>query len=923
MAGKTFTGIRRSRKTRTSVKVADLFSRVFITAAGMGTILAVSLVCFFLAVVVIPLFQEGEVTTGRTLPAPTEEGAIQPIHIAVDEYQTMACAIYPDTTAKVFRLDTGEIIDTRQIITGSKPTCWSFGSRGGDVAFGFEDGRIQFGTITFATTYLELKDMAPEQRAMKVGQLATLEKGVVEVTPLGQFRLQKLTVDLKDPVDLKSGSPVKRIDLSMLNTGPVFATVTADGMFRINSVREVRNIVTRKTTYVPTGGQVEIPLVKTKGLPAHLVVEGRGDTAIAVWPDGQTVRIDARDKSTPVIAEMLDMTPQGDATITSLSTLIGKMTFVVGDSSGKVTTWFRVKPEALGTTKSGLAVARVSDLHPPVADRLRMAEASELQGAMADRPMDWMVCDTPDSSVLVRQFVLPTSRDGHAVTSLGASKRNRMLAVGFADGHFDLIYVTSQRLLSQNQASGDGKPVAMITMSPKNDGLIAATGKQLSMWNIKVPHPETTVSSIFTSVWYESALKPEQVWQSSAGDDAFEPKYGLYPLVFGTLKATLYSMLFGVPIALLAAIHTSEFLHPRTKARIKPTVEVMASLPSVVLGFLAALVFAPFVEDMVTAVLLVFFVGPATVLLSAFLWQLIPARLSIQMGRYRFLLIVLTVPLGLLVTLAIAGLGESLLFGGDVRGWLAWKPSLMEPNQPSPYRSATGGWLMLILPFVALIVTVFIVAVINPILRTKTITMERSKLGLVHLVKFILGSILTVFLAWVFGMILNMLGFDPRGSIVDTYIQRNALIVGFVMGFAVIPIIYTLAEDALSAVPDHLRAASLGAGATKWQTAIRIIIPTAMSGIFSACMIGLGRAVGETMIVLMAAGNTPIMDWNMFSGFRTLSANIAVELPESVQNGTHYRMLFLAALSLFVMTFILNTVAEVVRLRFRKRAFQL
>ena len=96
-----------------------------------------------------------------------------------------------------------------------------------------------------------------------------------------------------------------------------------------------------------------------------------------------------------------------------------------------------------------------------------------------------------------------------------------------------------------------------------------------------------------------------------------------------------------------------------------------------------------------------------------------------------------------------------------------------------------------------------------------------------------------------------------------------------------------------------------------------------MSGLFSAVMVGLGRAVGETMIVLMAGGNTPVSDWNIFNGFRTLSANIAVELPEAVVGSTHYRTLFLAALTLFVLTFVINTVAEVVRLRFRKRAYQL
>jgi phosphate transport system permease protein len=152
-----------------------------------------------------------------------------------------------------------------------------------------------------------------------------------------------------------------------------------------------------------------------------------------------------------------------------------------------------------------------------------------------------------------------------------------------------------------------------------------------------------------------------------------------------------------------------------------------------------------------------------------------------------------------------------------------------------------------------------------------------------------------------------------------TYDQRNSLVVGFAMGFAVIPIIFTIAEDSLSNVPQHLRAGSLALGATSWQTAIRVILPTASPGIFSAVMIGFGRAVGETMIVLMATGNTPLMDWSMFNGFRALSANIAVELPEAPEGGTLYRVLFLAAFLLFVMTFVVNTVAELVRLRLRRR----
>jgi phosphate transport system permease protein len=169
----------------------------------------------------------------------------------------------------------------------------------------------------------------------------------------------------------------------------------------------------------------------------------------------------------------------------------------------------------------------------------------------------------------------------------------------------------------------------------------------------------------------------------------------------------------------------------------------------------------------------------------------------------------------------------------------------------------------------------------------------------------------------------RLLAGDYRGWLLSalglTYDQRNSLVVGVAMGFAVVPIIFTIAEDSLSNVPQHLRAGSLALGATRWQTAVRIVLPTASPGIFSAVMIGFGRAVGETMIVLMATGNTPVMDANIFSGFRALSANIAVELPEAPEGGTLFRVLFLAAFLLFCLTFALNTVAELIRLRLRRR----
>jgi phosphate transport system permease protein len=139
------------------------------------------------------------------------------------------------------------------------------------------------------------------------------------------------------------------------------------------------------------------------------------------------------------------------------------------------------------------------------------------------------------------------------------------------------------------------------------------------------------------------------------------------------------------------------------------------------------------------------------------------------------------------------------------------------------------------------------------------------------------------------------------------------------MGFAVIPGIFSIAEDAVFSVPRHLTQGSLALGATRWQTMVGVVLPTASPGIFSAVMMGFGRAVGETMIVLMATGNSPVINFNIFEGMRTFSANIAVELPETAVGSTHFRVLFLAALVLLALTFVVNTIAEVVRQRLRQR----
>jgi len=135
----------------------------------------------------------------------------------------------------------------------------------------------------------------------------------------------------------------------------------------------------------------------------------------------------------------------------------------------------------------------------------------------------------------------------------------------------------------------------------------------------------------------------------------------------------------------------------------------------------------------------------------------------------------------------------------------------------------------------------------------------------------------------------------------------------------VIPVIFTIAEDACSAVPQSLISASRALGATRWQTAVRLVVPAASPGLFAAAMLGLGRAVGETMIVLMAAGNTPLLDLSMFNGMRTMSAAIAVEIPEAPVGSTLFRVLFLTGILLFAFTLLVTTAADVVGSYLRKR----
>ncbi len=863
-AKRPFSGRVRSRKTSRAVRIGEVLSRVFITVGGIGTILAVALVGCFLIYVAWPLFQESSVKEAGRFDV--KMPAAGPLLTGVDDDQQLGWSILSNGTLQVFRLDTGGVLEQRDLFPGLALTACSAPSRDPDIAFGFKDGTVRLGRIGFATRYLDSSELPEALRELPPDQVAEFDKGLVSRSPDGQWRAEKIQMELEEPLILAESGAVRLIDLSMTTEGPMFSLLTVDGKLRTNFISKRENLLTGEIVKTLSGGELMGPTPAGKDPPDYLLISGVGDNVYLVWQDGHLVRVSTQDLENPRVVEEMELLADG-AKVTALQFQIGKTTLLVGDSTGRVRAWFRIKPDGART-----------------GDGAVLAAGHELAGPQAP------------------------------VISLATSSRTRMMAAGYGDGRVRLYYVTSEKLLTESWTERD-QPVQGLVLTPQDDGLLARTSAGIWHWQLDPGYPEITLHALFRPVWYEGYERPAHIWQSSSGSDAFESKFGLWPLVFGTLKATFYSLLLGVPLALLAAVYTSEFLHPRTRAVVKPTIELMASLPSVVLGFLAALVLAPFVEKFLPALLISVLTIPSAFLLGAYVWQLLPEKLSLRLAGKRFLFICAALPLGVVTAMASGPYFEQFLFRGDIKAWLAGDTA--DPG------GSTSGWMLLMLPLAILGTAVLQAQVVNPWLRRKTAGWQRPASAAADLGKFLAAALLVIGIAWGLGALLNALGFDPRGSFMGTYVQRNALIVGFMMGFAIIPIIYTIAEDALSSVPEHLRSASLGCGATQWQTARRIIIPTAMSGLFSATMIGLGRAVGETMIVLMAAGNTPVLEMNIFNGFRTLSANIAVELPEAVRNSSHYRTLFLAALFLFLMTFLVNTVAEAIRQRFRKRAFQL
>jgi phosphate transport system permease protein len=201
------------------------------------------------------------------------------------------------------------------------------------------------------------------------------------------------------------------------------------------------------------------------------------------------------------------------------------------------------------------------------------------------------------------------------------SLRNKAFLVG-TESWASLRYATTETVRWQ-QALPFTATKALL--GGKYDRLIFLDAAHtLHFYTLHDPHPESGFKALFAKIWYEGASAPRHVWQSTGATDDFEAKLSLVPVIIGSLKGTLYAMLFAVPVALLAAIYTSQFLHPDLRVLVKPTMEIMASLPSVILGFLAALWLAPLLETRIPSFLLIVTVIPLTALSFGWFWSSLP-----------------------------------------------------------------------------------------------------------------------------------------------------------------------------------------------------------------------------------------------------------------------------------------------------------
>ena len=714
-----------------------------IAVGGVGVILAVVMIFFYLLWVVFPLFMpaSSEMKEGPLMPSWRDNA---PIYLAVEEQLEVGLRVANDGTAGFFHVEDGELV-------GKSKLPGSDNARLLHAREAVEDPR----QVAYSTTRGLIYGFHHDYEIRFDGGVETRRILPSLSFPYGQ-----------EPLLVMPSAEISALAISEGDNEIVLAAASPQGLVRVNFASKSKNFLTGDHTLDPSVTEKQLPF-QVRGLAissSHrwmFLGDDQGRIHSYTLPD----------------LEHAETIETGGSPVTYLTMLMGGISVVSGHADGGIRQMFPVR-------------STLNDFH--------------LQSTRSFDPMPSAV-----------ELIVP-------------EERRKGFVVLDRENNLAIFHSTAGRQVMEKPLEKLGP--RYIALSPRANGvLIEAAGGRLAMLDVDNDHPELSFASLWQKVWYENYEEPEYVWQSSAATNEFEPKFSLTPLVFGTIKAAFYAMLFAIPLALMGAAYTAYFMSPQLRQWVKPGIEIMAALPTVILGFLAGLWFAPWVEENLASLLLMALFIPPGLMLFAWIWGRLDlsTRLLIPEGWEPLLLVPAVVGLCALALGAAEPLQMAVL-GGDLREWLS-----------------------------------------------------------------------------------NDLGIS--------YDQRNALVVGCAMGFAVIPTIFSIAEDAIYGVPESLSNGSLALGATPWQTLVFVVVPTASPGVFSALMIGLGRAVGETMIVLMATGNTPVMDWNLFEGMRTLAANIAVEMPESEVNSTHYRILFLAALVLFMFTFLVNTGAELIRQRLREK----
>lgn len=408
----------------------------------------------------------------------------------------------------------------------------------------------------------------------------------------------------------------------------------------------------------------------------------------------------------------------------------------------------------------------------------------------------------------------PTYRpDINAATSLLVTNQTRG-AILFADQH--------NRLHFYNSGTGEVLRQQPLTRAVDyvqwhNGGLYTAADRLVSIWSVEGMSQLTSLKSLFAKNWYEGYRAPAYVWQSTVADGQ-QPKYSLVPLIIGSFKAAILALFIAIPIATSAAIYTAYFAHERLRNWLKPAIEMLEAVPSVIIGFIAAVWLTPISDSFLLPLMVFILLIPVGFYLMSFVQRRLVGGLPKRMRWHWELLFA---SLALLLLMAI-------VFG-------------------------QAGWL---------------------------------------------NTQLTSWLDW-------------QGD-------KSTLVVALALGVAIAPTIYSVAEDAIHGVPQQIKNASFALGATRLQTLQNVVLTVSLPGILSGITLGFGRAFGETMILLMVTGNTPIAEWNLVSGIRALTANLAIELPEAQPASDLYHVLFFSALLLFAFTFCINGLAEWLRIRLRR-----